>query len=71
MSLTEHGPRPPLQGVAERRLADQLHRWRIRGDVARRCHQPRAVPFLRGRRSPEIRDLIAEDWLAGYDGRTR
>lgn len=53
----------------ERMRLGRLELWRIRGEVAARCGQARAVPALARSMAPETVAAVTAAWLAGYDGR--
>ena len=57
------------QHIADKRLEYRLDLWRLRGQAARQARQPRRMPHQPASTTAEIRDLVAEAWLAGYDGR--
>lgn len=48
---------------------DRLELWRIRGATAKALRQPRQAPLMPRSMAPEIREVKAAAWLAGYDGR--
>lgn len=60
-------PRLPFASPAEKRLADRLDKWRIRGQAARTARQPRLAPALPRSIDAEIRAQIEAAWFEGYD----
>lgn len=56
------------QGLADKRLADRLERWRIRGAAARIARDPRQPPPQPRSIAAELAAQIAGAWLEGFDG---